>query len=318
MTGPDFFIVGAPKCGTSALDEYLRAHPAIFMAPKERHFFGSDLEYQREEATPAEYFALFPPDGIFQARGDASVGYLYSKRAALEIHQYNPSARIIVMLRNPVDMMYSMHGQMLFSGAEDIPEFAEALGAEGERKKGRRIPPSNKNPWALQYRGVARYSEQVERYLRVFGRQQVHVILFDDFRADPGKEYRRVLRFLQIDQAFDPRYEVVNPHKRVRSEFVRHVSGALRVPPAPVLRVGKALLRSQKGRERLVQIRVWLSDALARANTQVTPRAPLDPGLRADLTREFAPDIRALARLLDRDLDHWLSPEQSPAAQGSS
>ena len=137
---PNFFIVGAPKCGTSALYEYLGAHPEIFMSPyKEPHFFGSDLQ-QRWRPTKSQYFSCFAKARDEKRVGEASVHYLYSKCAAAEIKEFCPEARIIIMLRDPVEMLYSLHSQSIFSGNEVINDFEEALEAEADRKLGRRIP----------------------------------------------------------------------------------------------------------------------------------------------------------------------------------
>jgi len=143
MRTPDFFIVGAPKCGTTAMSDYLRQHPEIYMPQrKEPHFFGSDLDapYPYFIRDKEQYFSLFAEAKDEKRVGEASVWYLYSKRAAFEIKEFCPTASIIIMLRNPVDMIYSLHSQRLFTGNEDIPDFEEALEAEEDRKRGLRIP----------------------------------------------------------------------------------------------------------------------------------------------------------------------------------
>jgi len=118
---PDFFIVGAPKCGTTAMATYLSDHPQIFMpVAKELHFFGSDLDYRRRRPTQAEYLAAFERGGQATRAGEASVGYLYSERAPTEILEFSPGADILIMLRDPVDMVRSQHSQELFMGQEDI------------------------------------------------------------------------------------------------------------------------------------------------------------------------------------------------------
>ena len=110
MPIPNFFIVGAPKCGTTALCEYLKYHPNVFMStPKEPHYFAEDFERYRHVKTEDKYLALF---GDCNDRhlmiGEASVFYLRSTRAVSLIRDFNPDAKIIVMLRNPVDMVYSL------------------------------------------------------------------------------------------------------------------------------------------------------------------------------------------------------------------
>src|SRR5271165_4331492 len=138
---PDVFIVGAPKCGTSAMDQYLAAHPQVFMAQKEMHGFGADLRfgaqfYRRDLAAYLDEFAS--RKGEIRA-GEASVWYLFSKQAAAEIHAFNPEARIIIMLREPAEMLYSLYSQFRFDGNEHLRTFEEALAAEDDRRAGRRM-----------------------------------------------------------------------------------------------------------------------------------------------------------------------------------
>ena len=157
---PNLFLVGAPKSGTTALATYLGEHPEVFMAPWELNFFGTDLSFRTATGAPshirlAHYLSTFSSHAGERYRGDHWSCYLYSARAAEEIRDFAPDARIVVMLRNPVDQMHSQHSEMLYQGDEDIRDFAEALDAEGDRALGRRIPPGCRKPFALQYRAVA-------------------------------------------------------------------------------------------------------------------------------------------------------------------
>ena len=123
---PDFFIVGAPKCGTTSMFHYLRQHPQIFMPDnKEPHYFGKDLIKMSDEFidNEDEYLNLFKDAKSDQKLGEASTFYLYSKSAYKEIKEYNPDAKIIIMLRNPIDFLHSLHSQLLFSGYEDELDF---------------------------------------------------------------------------------------------------------------------------------------------------------------------------------------------------
>src|SRR3972149_11450918 len=124
MKIPNFFIVGAPKCGTTAMYTYLKQHPEVFMSDlKELHFFGTD--HHRINYTPytkEQYLSFFDGAGDKRRIGEASTSYLYSERAAVEIKEFNPFARIIIMLRNPVDVMYAYHHTNLSGGFEYIPD----------------------------------------------------------------------------------------------------------------------------------------------------------------------------------------------------
>ena len=143
MTLPNFFIVGAPKCGTTALYAYLAQHPDVFMSdPKEPHYFGSDLDFRyRRRPSDQQYRSYFAGAGDRRRIGEGSVWYLYSECAADEIGQAVPDARIIVMLRDPVEMIPSLHSQFVYNGHEDLA-LADALAAEEDRAQGRRIPPT--------------------------------------------------------------------------------------------------------------------------------------------------------------------------------
>ena len=178
---PDFFLVGAPKCGTTAMHLYLSLHPDVFMpAIKEINYFGSDLTYNLPYlVSPEDYVAFFAAAGDQHRVGESSVMYLYSRRAAGEIHRYNPGARILIMLRNPVETMYAHHSQLVSTADENILDFEEALAAEERRFQGQDIPELTLITDYLFYRQIVRFSKQVSRYFNIFGRERVHVVLFD-------------------------------------------------------------------------------------------------------------------------------------------
>ena len=148
MRRPDFFIVGAPKCGTTAMIDYLKQHPEVFVPDrKELDFFGRDLVFKGHRLTEEEYLGFFSRATAEKRAGEGSVWYLHSKTAALEIKDFSPNARIIIMLRNPLDMMYSFHSQRLYNGNEDIENFSAALDAEAERTQHRvrlRLAPARR------------------------------------------------------------------------------------------------------------------------------------------------------------------------------
>ncbi|MGH7804580.1 MAG: sulfotransferase family protein [Candidatus Binatia bacterium] len=304
---PDFFIVGAPKCGTTALNEYLSHHPEIFVPErKEIHFFGSDLVFSSPRPDANEYRRLFAGWGGEKRAGEASVWYLYSRTAAEEIRKLSPAARIIVMLRHPVDMMYSLHSQRLYGGDEDIVDFAEALAAEPARRRGDRFPQNFRNTMGFFYRDAARFAVQVRRYFECFPRDRVHVILFDDLQRDVARVYRDTCAFLDVDPNFRPQFDVVNANKNVRSTGLRNLLHFA----SPTLRSGiRTLLPNAYARERLKR-------RLLALNTQYVPRVPMDAGLRSRLLEEFRPEIRELGDLLGRDLVAlWCDPPRRPAAR---
>ena len=298
MRKPDFFIVGAPKCGTTALYRCLEAHPEIFVPErKEIHFFGTDLFSPTYVRDLDEYLRLFAGAGEAKRAGEASVWYLYSKRAAQEIKEFCLEASIIIMLRNPVDMIYSLHSQHLYNGAENIEDFAEALRAEVDRKQGRRLPPDVPAVERLFYREVAKYSDQVERYLQTCGSENVKVIIYDAFKQDPAQICRETFAFLQVDADVEPRIDVVNPNKQLRSKAVQSI---LNQPPRFLGKVARPLTTPSLRHRLFATAQGW--------NTNYAPRPPLPDDLRQQLQQEFAPEIERLGTLLDRDLTNWSRP----------
>jgi hypothetical protein len=294
---PDFFIIGAPKCGTTALNDYLRQHPQIFMPEKKDiTYFGTDLNFSQPRISHKEYLALFRDANGATCIGETSVWYLYSRKAAEEIKSFSPSARIIVMLRNPVDMLYAQHSQFLFNCNEDIVSFEAALQAEEERKNGRRIPLQSHFVEGLFYRETTKYSEQLERYFEVFGRENVHVIIFDDFKHDTARAYRETLTFLGVEPTFQPTVQIINSNKKIRSRKLQK----LLFTPHPYLAGFFKKLPSYP-----LQGRLWMW--LRKLNTRYVDRPALNPGIRRRLQAEFQPETQRLGDLLGRDLSNWSS-----------
>lgn len=304
MPKPDFFIVGAAKCGTSSLRGYLMEHPEIFIPPAppiEPHYFFQ--EAWRSPISLREYLSLFEKAGAFKRRGEKSVWYLYGETVPQRIFDFAPQADIIVALRNPIDMLYSLHSQFLYGRNEDIEDFAEALDAEEDRKQGRRIPPGCRWKPMLFYREVARYSVQLERYFKVFGREKVLVLIFDDMVGNTPETYARVLRFLGVDNTFRPDFSVHNPNKVARSKRLMYLRQNY---PEWARRLGAALLPAKKARNALM-------GTFTRLLTKETKRPPMPTETRRKLESEFRPEVERLSELLGRDLTHWVessAPEE--------
>ncbi len=299
--GPDFFIVGAPKCGTTAMNDYLAAHPEIFMAAKEPHYFAPELSQPHSYYLSAQnYRKMFARRRNEKIAGESSVFYLYSREAAQRIREYRNDARIIIMLRNPVDVIPSYHSQLLFNCEEDIHDLELALAAETRRRRAPRPRGRRRPAPVLYYRQVVRFAEQVERYLQTFGRELVHVIIFDDFKADAPAVYSRVLEFLGVDPTFRPSFSVVNPNKVARSESLLRL---VKYPPARLQKLARSVLphRALTGLRRTV----------TRTLTRHAPRPPMSPHLRRQLQQELRDDVERLSSLLDRDLTVWCRAESS-------
>ena len=287
---PKFLIVGAPKCGTTAMWRYLGQHPDIWMCPtKDLHYFGSDLNFTiRNRHTLSDYLAFFA-DSTATMAGEASVWYLYSQNAAREIAQFDPNMKIIIMLRDPVAMMYAHYTQMLFNGLgfENQSDFKTALSLEESRSKGENLPPGTPLPEALLYRKIGRYSEQIQRYWDCFSKEQVLILIQEDMKLDTQRVYQETLSFLDVDRNFVADFKRVNTHKVTRFEWVR---GLLRMTPQTVK---NALPDSTRKR---------LGKTIRKLNSKHEKRKPLDDELKNTLRNEFRPEVEKLSQMLGRSL----------------
>jgi hypothetical protein len=302
LAKPNFFIVGAPKSGTTALYSYLARHPEVSMCrEKEPCFLAPDFNAHAYPSTETEYLELFRDCEGAKRVGEATTTYLYSKTAAKQIKAFAPDAQIIAILRNPVDMIYALYGQRVIEGSENIWTFEEALQAEADRKCGRRIPRGFPYPHEyLLYREFGKYAAQLERYYAEFDARQVHVVLFDDFVSETRKAYANICEFLGVKTNFAPNFVPVNSARTPRFPRTNRVLKNLsRRIPASLRRAAKGVLseRSRKGLHRLYNKVTRLCET--------NGRPPCTPELRAELTEYFADEVRKLETILGRDLRCW-------------
>lgn len=296
---PNLFIVGQPKSGTSALFAFLKDHPEVCVcATKEPQYFCKDLNSQyfhlsRMERKDKNYLDLFAHCGGEKIVMEASTAYLYSKVAAREIHAFNPDARIIMMLREPVDFLFTYHMQLLRNSCtfETEKDFLRAMNLEMERREGRHIPSNCFDASFLLYRDRAAYSEQILRFLDMFPREQIKIIIHDDFKADNRKIYEDVVGFLGIDAGYQPQFRNVNEKVGVRfrqlkqacDQFMFPIKQAVRPRiPDRLYKAGRSLYRQFFFKRRGLPV--------------------LAPEDRRQLKKEFVGEVERLSKLLDRDL----------------
>jgi hypothetical protein len=312
MSSPNFFLVGAPKCGTTTLYELFRQHPDIFMPHsdskesywlhKEPFYFCPDLEMKDYVSIKDrdQYFGLFQDAGDAKRVGDASAWYLYSKEAPKLIHDFNLDSRIIITIRNPVDWMRSWHHNCLTDADEDIADFGKALRAESDRAAGKRIPRMGSYPRCLRYRHASRFSEQIQRYFDQFGRDNVKVIFMEDIPTRPKETLSNLFAFLGVDSALEFPVPIENPS---------------RVLPA-THRIEARIQRSLMGRPGLHRAVDGISRRIpgfvGKSYRALTDKLPpfsdkkIDPQLRKELLSEYQDEITRLGTLIDRDLGHWM------------
>ena len=302
---PDFFLAGHPKCGTTALYEMLRAHPQIFMPEvKEPRYFASDMRQRfqpsRSGALPVtldEYLALFEDARPDQRMGEASPSYLASHTAAGLIAEVQPAARIVAILREPASFLYSLHQQLLRSHVESEKDLRTAMALEQARSEGRHIPRRSHRPGALQYSDHVRYVEQLRRYEAVFPREQMLVLIYDDFRAENEDTVRTVMRFLGVDDTVEVDVHDANPAVRVRSQRLDELVHLVSVGRGPVAKAAKTAINAAipaRARRRALQ-------ATRRHLVYGRPQQP-DPRFVAELRHRFKGEVVALSEHLNRDL----------------
>lgn len=292
---PGFFIIGAPKCGTTSLAAWLGEHPNVYVTPiKEPRYFSSDIGNQRTR-TREEYTRLFcgvRPE--HKAIGEASTTYLFSKNAVQRIEDFNPRARYIVMLRNPVDMAYSLHEQHIRSGNEDIDDFQEAWRLSEERREGLMTPDGCMDSTLLDYKSWCLLGQQLKRIYEIVSRERVLVLLLDDMKVNPGVEYRRVLSFLGVPDDERKQFPIYNPAREWRTKWLGRTTRHLARSVAWAKHISHILPNRSFG----------LVSSLQKVNSKQRRRPELSQDLRRELEDFFYDDTLLLEQVIGRQLPH--------------
>jgi Sulfotransferase domain len=305
---PDFFLIGAPRCGTTALSSYLADNPRVcFSRPKEPHYFSLFAPHASlddlKTAYLARYFSHYRES--HKAIGEGSVSYLYSADALRRILSLNSQAKFIAVLRNPLDMLPSYHLRMRFSLMEDIEDFATAWRLQEMRARGERIPKHCLDPRLLLYREVSGFGLQIERLYQLVGRDRSLVLLFDDLVRDPLTVYKHVLKFIEVEYDGRTRFQRKLPSHIYRYRWLQRL---LYAPLASKAHVADTLhlIWKMNQKKKATGRKSWLKQ-LARWNTINTRPAPLAPDVKQMLRDTLAEDVTKLSNLLQRDLTHWLT-----------
>lgn len=276
------------------MHDYLGEHPQIYAAtPKEPYFFNSDLWCDPRYCTRNEddYLKLFCGAKKEHLRiGESSVGYLYSQKAPEEIKRVCEDPRFIVMLRNPTEMIYSLHQQCLHSGNEDIFDFEEALELEPQRKAGHQLPDGCHFPTSILYRQCCDYSSYIEYWLSHFDRSRFHFIVFDDLKHSAADVYRATLEFLEVDPTFQPDFSIRNASHDLSD--VR-IAQFWKTHPR---------IASLRGSRYFIPVLNYPLRLFLRSPNR---RPPMRAELRRQLRDEFADQISRLECLIERDLACW-------------
>jgi hypothetical protein len=304
MSLPNFLIIGAAKAGTNALYHYLRQHPQVYMSPwKEPKFFAfeseADLGFRAANGRDApvnasvildqaEYEELFDDASDDElARGEASTHYLYVEKSPARIKALIPDARLIAVLRNPVDRAFSSYQHLVRDDLEPL-DFDAALDAEPQRI-------AEHYAYLYRYTDLGFYSEQLDRYEKSFPESQLCVLLYDDLRSDPEGTCRRIFSFLGVDEHFAPDMSGEYNRSGVPKNRVMH---RLLNPSAPMKR-RLWNVTPRFARERLLDAQTKMVNRNLQRQTMPEPE-------RDRLRDVFREEVGRLETRLGRDLSHWL------------
>lgn len=203
---PNFFVCGAARSGTTSLWEYLRQHPDIYMPPAIEHKEPSYFCDLYGMSDWDHYLALFREAGNCKRVGEASGPYLTSPESAGRIKAAAPEARIIISLRNPAERAWSLYKWMHANGYEKLPSFAEALAVEEKSRLGNAdfMRTNGQYYYNFLYFHSGLYYGQVKRFFETFGREQVQVIIFEEFIEASTEHLKGIHAFLEVDKGFAP------------------------------------------------------------------------------------------------------------------
>lgn len=340
---PNCLLVGAPKCGTSSLYSYLQQHPDIFFsAYKEPHFFAyhnetlslpiddqDSPEYQNckkffDKHTNTgitdikSYLDLFKPAKNEKIIAEASTTSLYHPKTIENIKAYIPNAKFIAIIRNPVERAFSAYQDAVRKNNE-YRSFEEAIDKE---------PIDSEYIWwgpgELYYIRPGFYSKQIQRYYDNFDRNQLHVVIYDDFRANPKETLKGIFEFLEVDASFDVNVKkntnisgvptngtfdsLVNKCHSIYSQFksLKDIKNRIwtLVPKSFKLKI-----RNARRNKRIADHFNQSSNSFEWKeyyNGEFT-RPVLSEAMKSRLTDLFREDIKKLETLLERDLSHWIS-----------
>jgi hypothetical protein len=309
------FIVGAPRCGTTSLSKYLREHPQVgFARIKEPHFFAQhDLtevpEQELRETVQREYLHRY-----FRGREDSpvlaegSVSYLYFPQQLKAVLRLWRRAKFIIAVRNPLQMIPSLHQRLIHNGDEKERSFRKAWDLVPERRSGRSLPARCADPRLLDYWNIGLLGKHVEHFIEAVGKERCFISVFDDLAKDPVGQYRRLFAFLGLDDDGRSDFGANRESKGVKLIWLQRL---LMRPPRRAIKV----LASQNYQDRFdvdkppkpIAERVLnLRKHLLEWNQAPSRRPDMNAVLLADMKDKFRDDVALLSRVIDRDLSHWI------------
>jgi Sulfotransferase domain len=286
---PDFYLVGAPKCGTTSLHRYLQQHDDVFMSEvKEPNFFCTDFPSIQKTKTLEEYTSLFSAARENQLAGEASPWYLYSKEAVANILQLKPDAKFIAVLRNPLDAVISHYRYMRYFLVEDRDEILDAVMLEDWGGGTKSVIRHRHATPFLKYRGLFSYSDQVARIKKLVPPENLLIVFFEEFFENPAENFKKITDFLNLpQQSVEMRAE--NQTMQWRFDFMRKFF-VNQSPTAQLATAGIAKFLRKMG--------INLSDLLLKYLSRKSGEPNISLATKALLYGMFIDDLTKLSCLI--------------------
>ena len=266
---------------------------------KEPHFFCADFHLESDRAygrqrffdfrSESAYLQLFAKAKGVKIAGESSTNYLYSQVAAEKIYNFNPDAKIIIILREPAKFLYSLHSHYVKFTEENEPDFLTALALESDRQQEKVTSPRVTSPSYLYYSQRVQYYQQVKRYCDRFSPEQIKVVIFEEFKSENERVFREILEFLAVSD-FTPEYEAVNVNKEVKFKSINSLINS------PLVKsISKNLVSQEFNefvRDNIVEKFLW----------HQAPKAKIPEETKVELMKQYKPEVVKISELLDIDL----------------
>lgn len=299
---PNFYIAGAPKCGTSAIHQYMADRNDVFMCdPKEPAFWSQDFPgLIRRRSVPLQtiddYCRLFKTaKPAHKVIGEGSTLYFTSQVAIRRILEFEPASKFLVLLRSPADFVVSFHRQKTFDLLENERDFEKAWGLQEQRRQGKNIPKLCHEPRVLQYFDLGSFGSQLQRAQRLLEPEQLHVLLLEDFQSDPIQAFEGILSFLGLPSEGRKQFPRINDARAFRFRILQ----LLYSQDAPV--IGKFVRLVRRVGARSTKARSLWQTIRAKPSS----KRPVSEEMKRHLQNVFEPEVQLLEDLLGKDLSHW-------------
>jgi len=296
MKKPNFFIIGAAKCGTTSLYSWLREHPSAYMSPiKEPLYYCKDFKW-RNVKSKNSYVKLYEDaESKHKAVGEASASYYLSNKAIPEIEKEYEKPKYIYMVRNPLSLVFSLHKELLKTGNEHIEDFEEAWRLSGKRKKELEISKWCRNPKWLDYKRAGSIGTRLEWILEKISSERLKVVFLEDLKEKTIKEYKKVLSFIGLEYYGREEFPVENSRGKNRVDSLQKVVRFF----GDISRNVKEKLGVKRSKG------TGVLRAIQKANRTSKKRREVNSGIKREIKSYYKKDVLKIEKFTDRSLNNW-------------